>query len=117
MSSSYHSTICTQSVSSAVGASAWRAAMAAWAWYSPSRSRARAACRIATPSAISFVSQRARSCSASGTRLPSGAVRAAPRAWWSSMRASSPATSGWSIAAASCRVSRMASAARSTSPE
>ena len=43
--------------------------------------------------------------------LPSGAVRAARLAWWSSMRASSPATSGWSIAAASCRVSRMASVA------
>ena len=68
-------------------------------------------------SAIALVSHRERSCSASGTRLPSGAVRAARRAWWSSMRASSPATSGWSIAAASCRVSRMASPTRSTSPE
>ena len=35
-SSSYHSTICTQSVSSKRAASAWSAAIAACAWYSPS---------------------------------------------------------------------------------
>ena len=35
-SSSYHSTIWTQSVSSTCGASAWSAAIAACAWYSPS---------------------------------------------------------------------------------
>ena len=115
-SSSYHSTIWTQSVSSAVRASACRAAIAACAWYCPSRSRASAACRRPTPSAISAGSHVARSCSPSGTRRPSGPVREARRAWCSSISASRPDTSGSSASAASCRVIRIASAARSTSP-
>ena len=55
----YRSTIWGQSVSSARWASACRAAIAAWAWYSPSRSRASAVWRISTPSAIASPSQRA----------------------------------------------------------
>jgi len=39
------------------------------------------------------------------------------RAWCSNIRASRPSTSGSSTKVASCRASRMASAARSTSPE
>src|SRR6185312_17326913 len=46
--------------------------MAAWAWNSPTRSRVRAAWSTSTRSAIMRVSHRLRSCSASGTRLPSG---------------------------------------------
>ena len=47
----------------------------------------------ATPSAMAARSQSARSCSASGTRAPSGPVRAGRRASVSSISASSPATS------------------------
>jgi hypothetical protein len=51
-----------------------------------------------------------------GTRLPSRRVRVGRRAWCSSIKASSPAVSSSSIIDANCRVSRIASAARSTSP-
>ncbi len=107
-SSSYHSTICTQSVSPAVGASAWSAATAAWAWNSPSRSRARAACSIPTPSAIDSVSHRPRSCSASGTtdcrrarsRRPAGrggaaSGRAAPPPQGGRSRPRAAGSAGW----------------------
>lgn len=79
-SSSYQDTICGQSVSSAVSASACRAATAACVWYSPSRSAASARCRMSTPSVIRPVSQRQRSCWASGTSLPPSSVRAGRRA-------------------------------------
>ena len=46
-----------------------------------------------------------------------GRVRLRRRAWCSSMSASNPCTSGSSVTVASCRASRIASAARSTSPE
>ena len=75
-----------------------------------------AVCRMTTPSAMSDVFHRERSCSARGTRLPSGRVRASRRAWCSSINARSPAVSGSSVIDANCRVSRIASAARSTSP-
>ena len=42
-SSSYRATICGQSVASALGASSWTAAIAAWSWYGPSGAAASAA--------------------------------------------------------------------------
>ena len=47
-----------------------------------------------TPSAISAVSHRTRSCSSSGTNRPSASMRAGSRACWSSISASSPRASG-----------------------
>jgi len=73
--------------------------------------------RALVPSAIAAASHLRRSCSARGTRPPSGAVRAARRASVSSIRASSPATSpSEGTSARSRRVSRMASAVSSTRP-
>ena len=60
-SSSYHSTIWTQSVSSTRRASACNAAIAACVWYSPRWSRASAACAMPMPSPISPVSHWLRS--------------------------------------------------------
>ena len=89
--------------------------MAAWSWYGPTGVPASAPVTRAVPSAISPRSQRARSCSASGTRLPSGRVRAGRRASVSSMSASSPVTSpSPGSHACNCRVSRIASSVSST---
>ena len=54
----------------AVRASSCSAAMAAWIWYSPRRSRASAACRMATPWAISASFHRVRSCLSRGMSVP-----------------------------------------------
>ena len=75
-SSSYQARICGQSVSAALAASSCSAAMAASTWYRPGRSAASAPCRTRTPSAISRVSQRLRSCWSSVTMRPSPSTRA-----------------------------------------
>ena len=54
----------------AVRASSCSAAMAAWIWDSPRRSRASAACRMATPWAISASFHRVRSCLSRGMSVP-----------------------------------------------
>jgi hypothetical protein len=51
-----------------------------------------------------------------GDQAAVGRVRAGRPAWCSSINASSPAVSSSSVIDANCRVSRIASAARSTSP-
>ena len=51
-SSSYSATICGQSVASALGASSWTAAIAAWSWYGPVGPRGSASVISATPSAM-----------------------------------------------------------------
>ena len=59
-------------------ASACTAAIAAWIWNGPTRAWVRVSVTRATPSVIRARFQRLRSCSASGTRPPSGRVRAGP---------------------------------------
>ncbi len=115
ISSSYNAVICGQSVASALGASSWIAAIAAWSRYGPAVPRGSAPVMSATPSAMASASHRLRSCSAIGISEPSGPVRAGRRASVSTMSASSPVTSPssgssrWTI-----RVSRIASADSST---
>ena len=75
---------------------------------------ASADCRTRTPSAISRVSHRPRSCRSSVTIRPSASSRAGSRAWLRSISASSPRASGSSVASVSWRASRIASPARST---
>ena len=77
---------------------------------------ASADCRTRTPSAISRVSHRPRSCRSSVTIRPSESSRAGRRAWLRSISASSPRASGSSVARVSWRASRIASPARSTRP-
>jgi hypothetical protein len=79
-SSRYSSTICGQSVSSARAASPCTAAMAAWSWYGPTRARPSVRVIREMPSSMDSRFQRPRSCSDSGTRPPSGRVRAGRRA-------------------------------------
>ena len=84
-------------------------------WYSPRRSSARACCRIRTPSAISSVSHRERSWASSVTRRPSSLKL--ERADERGAGASGPADReppGPRVPSPSCRVRRIASAARST---
>src|SRR5215218_918068 len=71
-SSRYSARICGQSVSSARSASACTAAIAAWSWYGPGVARASAPDTSATPSSMDARSHSPRSCSASGTSVPSG---------------------------------------------
>jgi hypothetical protein len=52
ISSSYRAMICGQSVASALGASSWIAAIAAWSWYGPIAPRGSASVMSATPSAM-----------------------------------------------------------------
>jgi hypothetical protein len=77
---------------------------------------ASADCRTRTPSAISRVSHKARSCRSSVTIRPSGSSRAGSRAWFRSISASSPRASGSSVARVSWPASRIASPARSIRP-
>ncbi len=112
-SCSYRTAIRRQSVSSAVVAVAWHAAMAAWSWYGvvvPVRRR--------TPWSISSRCHRVRSCFSSGTRSPALSVRASARAWWSSISPSRPRTSvSVGISCSRSRPSRIASSASSRRPE
>ena len=120
-SRSYSPTIRAQSVASAVVASAWAAAIAAWRLYGPTCPDATARSSRAAPSAIRARSQRERSWSASRTRSPPAEVRAARRESWSSISASRPSASGSGPGRSSTssrprRIASSASSGRTTAP-
>lgn len=87
---SYSPTISVQSVSCQVGASACTAAIAASTAYRVGGLRRRATVTRATPSLMSRVSQRPRSCSESSCSRPLADRRLSSRAWMSSSSASRP---------------------------
>ena len=107
----YSTRICGQSVSAVLAASACTAAIAACSWYGPSAAVAIAPRSARCPRRSAPASHRARSCSASGTSAPSGAVRVARRESVSSISASRPARLAVVAGSSRCtsRVSRIAS--------